>query len=229
MFVVRQWLWSSNGCLLWVVVRWSWVVGPTVVVLILGCGSWFDGHESWVVVWWSNGCGVVLGSQCDVPGSWVMVLIVVVVMGCNSWVTVPSCVLGSCRLIWMVATMMGGYGDCGMGGCGCGGFFFFFFGCLVVAWVVGLWWLWYGWWVFGGWWVLWWLLVLWWLAMLRIVGLRRKREIEEREIRRERKNKKWIKNNKEIIFKWSVKKNRSFDIRYIVKCKMMLYVTKLVF
>ena len=22
---------------------------------------------------------------------------------------------------------------------------------LVVAWVVGLWWLWYGWWVFGGW------------------------------------------------------------------------------
>ena len=28
-----------------------------------------------------------------------------------------------------------------------GGFFFL----LVVAWVVGLWWLWYGWWVFGGW------------------------------------------------------------------------------
>ena len=57
-----------------------------------------------------------------------MVLIVVVVMGCNSWVTVPSCVPGSCRWIWMVATMMGGYGDCGMGGCGCGGFFCFLVG-----------------------------------------------------------------------------------------------------
>ena len=29
----------------------------------------------------------------------------------------------------------------GCSGCGCGGFFFFFW--LVVAWVVGLWWLWY--------------------------------------------------------------------------------------
>ena len=26
-----------------------------------------------------------------------------------------------------------------------------FFFWLVVAWVVGLWWLWYRWWVFGGW------------------------------------------------------------------------------
>ena len=29
-----------------------------------------------------------------------------------------------------------------------GRFFFFLF---FFAWVVGLWWLWYGWWVFGGW------------------------------------------------------------------------------
>ena len=90
-----------------------------------------------------------------------MVLIVVVVMGCNSWVTVPSCVPGSCRWIWMVATMMGGYGDCGMGGSGCGGwmwrFFFVFWlvSCgmggrfvVVVVWVVGFWWV-------VGWWVLW--------------------------------------------------------------------------
>ena len=45
-----------------------------------------------------------------------------------------------------------------------------------------------------------------WPAMLRIIGLR------ERERERER-----IKNNKEIIFKWNVKKNRSFDGRDIVK------------
>ena len=49
----------------------------------------------------------------------------------------------------MVAMMMGGCGDCGMGGCGCGGFFFFFWlvSCgmggrfvVVVVWVVGFWW-----------------------------------------------------------------------------------------
>ena len=33
-------------------------VGPRVVVLILGCGSWFDGHRSWdlgrdLIVQWS--------------------------------------------------------------------------------------------------------------------------------------------------------------------------------
>ena len=48
-----------------------------------------------------------------------------------------------------------------------------------------------------------------WLAVLRIIGLRkREREREERERK---------KNNKERIFKWNVKKNRSFDGRDIVK------------
>ena len=46
---------------------------------------------------------------------------------------------------------------------------------LFVAWVVGLWWLWYGYWV------LWWLLVLWCLAMLRTVGLRKRERQSERE------------------------------------------------
>ena len=48
----------------------------------------------------------------------------------------------------------------------------------------------------------------------------RKREIEKRE----RKNKKWIKNNKERIFKWSVKKKKkSFDGRDIVKWCVIYY------
>ena len=45
----------------------------------------------------------------------------------------PYCCLWL-RWIWLVAVMVGG-----CSGCGCGGFFFW----LVVAWVVGLWWLWY--------------------------------------------------------------------------------------
>ena len=39
----------------------------------------------------------------------------------------------------------------------------------------------------------------------------------------EREEKKWIKNNKERIFKWSVKKNRSFDIRDIIKWCVICY------
>ena len=40
---------------------------------------------------------------------------------------------------------------------------------------------------------------------------------------RERENKKWIKNNKERIFKWNGKKNKSFDIRNIVKWCVKCY------
>ena len=32
-----------------------------------------------------------------------------------------------------------------------------------------------------------------------------------------------IKNNKERIFKWSVKKNKSFDVGYIVKWRVICY------
>ena len=46
---------------------------------------------------------------------------------------------------------------------------------------------------------------------------------ERERQRRERKNKKRIKNNKEIIFKWSIKKNRSFDRRDIVKWCIIYY------
>ena len=45
----------------------------------------------------------------------------------------------------------------------------------------------------------------------------------ERDRERERKNKKRIKNDKEIIFKRSVKKIRSFDIRKIVKWCVICY------
>ena len=44
----------------------------------------------------------------------------------------------------------------------------------------------------------------------------RERKRGERD-RRERKNKKLLKNNKETLFKWNGKKNRSFDIDDIVK------------
>ena len=37
------------------------------------------------------------------------------------------------------------------------------------------------------------------------------------------KNKKGIKNNKEKIFKWSCKKNRSFDIECIIKWDVKCY------
>ena len=40
---------------------------------------------------------------------------------------------------------------------------------------------------------------------------------------RERKNKKCIKNNKEKIFKWSGKKNRSFDVGCIIKWCVKCY------
>ena len=45
--IVVRWLWSTNCGPSWVVVRWSWVMGPMVMVLILGCGSWSDGRGSW--------------------------------------------------------------------------------------------------------------------------------------------------------------------------------------
>ena len=52
----------------------------------------------------------------------------------------------------------------------------------------------------------------------------RHRGEKERERERERgKIKKRIKNDKEIIFKWSVKKIRSFDIRKIVKWCVIYY------
>ena len=47
--------------------------------------------------------------------------------------------------------------------------------------------------------------------------------VEKEREREERERKKWIKNNKERIFKWSVKKNRSFDIRDIVKWCVICY------
>ena len=47
MVVVRRWLWSNDYGPSWVMVQWSRVVGPMVVVLILGCGSWSDGCGSW--------------------------------------------------------------------------------------------------------------------------------------------------------------------------------------
>ena len=50
-----------------------------------------------------------------------------------------------------------------------------------------------------------------------------KRDTEEREKERERERKKRIKNDKERIFKWSVKKIRSFDIRKIVKWCVICY------
>ena len=59
---LSRWLWFSDGCLSWVVVQWSWVVGSMVVVLILGRGSWSDGHDA------------VPRSWCDILGSWVMVI-----------------------------------------------------------------------------------------------------------------------------------------------------------
>ena len=37
------------------------------------------------------------------------------------------------------------------------------------------------------------------------------------------KNKKGIKNNNKIIFKWKVKKNKSFDVKYIVKWCVKCY------
>ena len=45
-----------------------------------------------------------------------------------------------------------------------------------------------------------------------VSGGRRKihREIERKRLR-------WIKNNKEMIFRWSVKKYKSFDVEYIIK------------
>ena len=55
----------------------------------------------------------------------------------------------------------------------------------------------------------------------RSIGLRKRERDRGRE--RERKNKKLIKNNKEIIFKWSGKKIRSFDIGCIIKWYVKCY------
>ena len=46
---------------------------------------------------------------------------------------------------------------------------------------------------------------------------------KERDSGERKKIKKWIKNNKERIFKCSVKKNRSFDRRDIVKWCVIYY------
>ena len=65
----------------------------------------------------------------------------------------------------------------------------------------------------GGW--------IWWPVVL---GCERETQRRERERERERgKIKKRIKNDKEIIFKGSVKKIRSFDIRKIVKWCVICY------
>ena len=54
----------------------------------------------------------------------------------------------------------------------------------------------------------------------RSVRLRKR----ERERQREREEeKKWIKNNKEKIFKWSGKKNISFDAGCIIKWRVKCY------
>ena len=45
--IMVRWLWSTNCGPSWVVVRWSWVMGSMVMVLILGCGSWSDVRGSW--------------------------------------------------------------------------------------------------------------------------------------------------------------------------------------
>ena len=50
----------------------------------------------------------------------------------------------------------------------------------------------------------------------------RERKRGERD-RRERKNKKLSKNNKETLFKWNGKKNRSFDIGDIIKWCVICY------
>ena len=95
------------------------------------------------------------------------------------------------REVWVLSWFMGlGW----FGGFGCGGFFFFslsvvVYGCsrsswwLVAAMVGGC-----GGCGMSGW--MWWSVMLGW----------------ERERQRERKNKNWIKNDKERIFKWTVKK-----------------------
>ena len=79
-------------------------------------------------------------------------------------------------------------------------FFFFFFGCGDGGW---MWWLWYG-----------------WVDMVADGTRLWKRDIEERETEKERGR---IKNDKERIFKWSVKKNRIFDVRDFVKWCIICY------
>ena len=73
------------------------------------------------------------------------------------------------------------------------------------AWVIDL--------IGMGLWLLLWSLELWWL----VVGGGYNCWERERERMKKTKNKKWIKNYKEIIFKWGCKKNRSFDVWYVVK------------
>ena len=85
-------------------------------------------------------------------------------------------------LLYLV--VVSGYGGCGCG-CGCRGFFllwffFLFLLVVVVVWVVGFWW------VVG--------------SVVPVVLWERERQ------KRERKNKKLLKNNKETLFKWNVKK-----------------------
>ena len=68
-----RWLWFGDYGPSWVMVRWSWIVGPMTVVLILGCGSPFDGLT---VVGGGSGDGPMVGdcgpmgmgrwSQCSV-------------------------------------------------------------------------------------------------------------------------------------------------------------------
>ena len=59
--VGRRCLWFDDCGPSWFAVRWSWIVGPMTVVLILGHGSWFDGRGSW-----SDGL-MVVGGGSDGP------------------------------------------------------------------------------------------------------------------------------------------------------------------
>ena len=98
--------------------------------------------------------------------------------------------VGGC---WLLATMMGGCGGCGMGGCGCGGWMWrFFFSLLLFVVEIDLagggdggwmWWLWYRWVdvVAGG---------------AENSWVEKERDRGERDREKGRKN-----NNKEIIFK----------------------------
>ena len=62
-----------------------------------------------------------------VPGSPTVRLILILIFFSLLLIVVVVDLVRGC---WLLATMMGGCGGCGMGGCGCGGWmwrFFFFF------------------------------------------------------------------------------------------------------
>ena len=109
---------------LWVMVRWA-LVGLMVVVLVL-VGRGFAGP---MVMGLGHGAVFLMDCGSDDP---MVVDLVGGEDGGGFFFFFPAMV---CCSGWL----RGGFG------CGCGFFFW-----LVVAWVVGLWWLWYGWWFLVG-------------------------------------------------------------------------------